>query len=179
MTCIAGIAAAGRVWVAGDSFDSFGYTALTQAAGKVFRVNDFIIGCAGNHRFADLVRYSLQLPPLEEGADVDAFMAIVFAANLRDCLRKGGHLDVQNVTYESTESVMLVGVRGNLYVVDSEFSVVRPQGGVGAVGSGAEVALGALHVTPDVPPERRLRAALEAAERWTDSVRAPFTIESL
>ena len=179
MTCIAGIARGGHVYLGGDSMGLMDYTVSLYATGKVFRRDEFVMGSAGMHRFNNLVRYSMLLPTLAEGVDVDAYMVTEFASALRDCLRKGGNLDVENVSNETNESLLLVGVRGNIYLVDSAFSIVRPIEGIAAIGSGAEVALGALHVTEEMAPEKRVLAALQAAERWTNTVRGPFQIESL
>ena len=179
MTCIAGVAANNHVYIGGDSAGFDGHVVHKSASGKVFRAGEFIFGCAGSRRFNDLVRYALKLPELPANTDMDAFMAIEFTAALRTALREGGHLNVEDQASESCQGVMLAGVRGKLFLIDSEFAAVRPLGGVCAVGTGAQVALGALHVTGEVAPEKRVLAALEASERWTDSVRAPFVVESI
>lgn len=179
MTCIAGLAQGGHVYIGGDSATFNGQTVFIGAGGKVFRRDEFIIGSAGARRMNDLVRFSLELPPPEAETDLDVYMTTVFATAVRDALRKGGNLEVDASLHEMADGMMLVGVRGSLYIIDSDFAAVRVIDGIAAVGSGMDVALGALHVTEDLPPEKRIQRALEAAERWTDGVRAPFTIESI
>ncbi|HEX8177865.1 MAG TPA: hypothetical protein VF543_22440 [Pyrinomonadaceae bacterium] len=181
MTVIAGVAEKGHVYIGGDSAGTNGYTIQKAATGKVFRVGEFVIGCAGSRRANDLIRYSLSknLSPLPASADLDAYMTTDFITALRACFREGGALGIDFGQQEGFDGNMLVGVRGNLYLIDAQFAAIRNLEGFNAVGSGAEVALGALHVTKNMKPEMRVRLAMEAAERWTDSVRGPFTLESL
>ena len=182
MTCIAAIAQDGHVYVGGDSAGFFGSTVYAVADGKVFRKGEFVIGCAGSHRFSNIVRSGFQPPSLDENTDLDGYMATSFVNTLRDALRASGHMEVFSGV-ESVGSIMIVGLRGSLFLVDELFATIRAPDGIMAIGSGAEVALGALDategLTPDLSPEDRIKRALAAAERRNDSVRAPFTLESL
>jgi ATP-dependent protease HslVU (ClpYQ) peptidase subunit len=74
---------------------------------------------------------------------------------------------------------MLVGVKGRLYEFHSDFQFGRPRDGFTALGSGGDVAQGALYASAKRPVRERLLTALNAAERYTTFVRAPFTIVSI
>ncbi len=48
-----------------------------------------------------------------------------------------------------------------------------------AIGSGAQIALGSLYSTIELPPQERVLKALEAAEHLCVSVRRPFDVRVL
>jgi len=178
MTAIVGIAEKGKVWIGGDSQGTRGGTKVRLAEGKVTFNGEFLIGTCGTHRLANLARHIFVPPPLVAAADLDGYMAREFSDAWRECVRSSGQLNVEN-GYESCDGNMLVGVRGRLYELDSSFGAVRSLDCYAAIGSGDNIALGALHVTKGTKPEKRVRLALEAAAKWNDGVSAPFHIKHI
>ena len=176
MTAIVGIAEKGRVWIGGDSQGTRGGTKVRIADGKVVRNEEFLIGTCGALRLLNLVRFIFEPPPLVADADLDSYMAKEFADAWRACVRESGLLTVDDGV-ESYDGELLVGVRGRLYEVDSSFASVRSLDCYAAVGSGDNIALGALDATKGMQPEKRIRRALEAAAKWNDGVSAPFTVK--
>jgi ATP-dependent protease HslVU (ClpYQ) peptidase subunit len=176
MTAIVGIAEKGKVWIGGDSQATRGGTKLRLAEGKVAQNGEFLIGTCGPHRFLNLAKHIFEPPPLVADADLDAFMANEFSDAWRACVRQSGQLSVED-SLESYDGMILVGVRGCLYEVDSSFGTVRSLDCYAAIGSGDNIALGALHATKGMQPEKRIKLALEAAAKWDDGVSAPFTIK--
>ena len=75
--------------------------------------------------------------------------------------------------------VFLVGYRGNVYEIQSDFQVGVPADSFMACGCGIDLCLGSLYSTTDLPPRERIKKALEAAERFNGAVRKPFVIKSL
>ena len=75
----------------------------------------------------------------------------------------------------------LVGVRGELFTIMEDYQVGQSADGFDAVGSGTDLALGALYATREGPfrPRQRVRMALAAAERFNAGVRGPFLVKSL
>ncbi|HEY3491359.1 MAG TPA: hypothetical protein VGK43_00305 [Solirubrobacterales bacterium] len=71
--------------------------------------------------------------------------------------------------------VFLVGWRGALYTIYSDFQVGRSVRGENAVGSGGELARGALFVAKG-EPRSRVKRALEAASVFNAGVAPPFKI---
>jgi ATP-dependent protease HslVU (ClpYQ) peptidase subunit len=177
MTCIVGIAQSGKVWMGGDSLGVRNGTKLTMNGGKVARVGEFVLGACGYQRHVSLSRHVFDPPPLVADADLDVYMAKEFAEGWRSCLRDNGMLGVEDGV-EYFDGMLLVGARGALYEIDSNFGVCRPSEGYSAIGSGDNIALGALYAAKGAPPEKRIRLALEAAERWDSGVRGPFQIIS-
>ena len=176
MTCIVGLAHENTVWIGGDSAVTYAEGVVRHPGGKVFARGEFVLGCAGMVRGAEIVRHCFDPPPIA-GRDLDCYMNTAFVGALRRLFCEHGFL-TYNQGQERTETTMLVGVRGRLYGVSGNFNVYADTHPWLAVGDGGPQALGALYTTRCLPldPEARLRLALEAAAYYTKAVRPPFTI---
>lgn len=181
MTCIVGIAQDGVVTIGGDSAGVGGYSLSIRADSKVFRTGNYIMGFTTSFRMGQLLRYGALpvAPTAEEQWDLDRFMATTFIDGVREILGAGGWLKNNSGVEEG--GTFLVGVRGMLYEVESDFQVGRTVDGYGSVGCGYDLALGALHATASagIPPRERLETALRAAEHHSAGVSGPFTFEEL
>jgi len=93
---------------------------------------------------------------------------------IRKLFKDGGYGTVAN--NEETGGQFLVALDDQLFTVQSDFSVSAGREPFSAVGSGEQVALGALWATErlQLAPAQRLLLALEAAESVIPSVRSPF-----
>lgn len=176
MTCIVGMTHNGTVWMGGDSAGTAGnMNQRIRADKKVFIKEGMIIGFCGSFRMGDILKHKLQVPTPVNG-DVDSFMVNQFVDALRDCLEsenKSAGLTGHDRLYPS----ILVGLRGRLYNIESDYQCGRPEDGYDAVGSGSSVAVGAMHAAPEgITPRRRITIALEAASRMDAAVRPPFHI---
>jgi hypothetical protein len=156
----------------GDSAGSDGETIRTRADEKVFRRGPFVMGFTSSFRMGQLLRYSLHPPEHPAGMSGHEYMATILVDAVRECLKAGGFATKENET--ETGGTFLIGYRGRVYEVSSDYQVAITADGFTAVGCGAQTALGALHATGDRPPEERLQVALEAAERFCPEVRGPF-----
>ena len=176
MTCIVGLAQDNTVWIGGDSAVTYGEGVVRHPEGKVFALGGFLLGCAGHLRGAEIVRHAFVPPPIT-GPDLDTYMHTAFVGALRRLFREHGFLSY-NQGQERTETTLLVGVRGRLYGVSSNFNVYADTHPWLALGDGAPYALGALYATARLLlyPEARLRLALEAAACYSKTVRPPFTV---
>lgn len=156
----------------GDSAGVSGLALTVRADEKVFASGEFIMGFTGSFRMGQLLRYSLAVAGKPEAMDDIEYMSTWFIDSVRACLKKGGY----SRTYDGQESggVFLVGYRGRLYVVYSDYQVGRPADGYSAVGCGEDIALGALYATRHQAPAERIETALDAAERFSGGVRGPF-----
>jgi hypothetical protein len=173
MTCIVGLEHQGSVWIGGDSAGVSGTQLSDRLDSKVFHVRDYLIGFTASFRLGSLLRYRFK-PPKPPSRGLDRMMATTFVDGVRKCLKEGGLTRVD----QSVESggTFLVGVSGRLYLIDRDFQLGRYRMGFHALGAGARVALGAMHVTPELEPKHRIILALRAAECFTTSVRRPFRV---
>jgi hypothetical protein len=181
MTCIVGIAQDNSVTIGGDSAGVGGYSLSIRADSKVFRTGNYIMGFTTSFRMGQLLRYGAlpAAPTAEERWDLDRFMATTFVDAVRRILGDGGWLRTTSGVEEG--GTFLVGVRGMLYAVESDFQVGRTLNGYAAVGCGQDLALGALHATAgsDLTPRQRVETALSAAEHHSAGVASPFAFEAL
>lgn len=178
MTCIAGVVHQGAVHLGGDSIAIDGYAMEVRSTPKVFRRGAFVVGCCGSFRLADVIRYHFTAPALPTKGGLHRFMAVDFVESLREACKARGIASIEN-NVEEVGGAILVGVRGALFVIESDFQVGEPTHGFTAIGCGAQVALGALYATPRVAPRRRLTTALSAAQAANAGVRGPFHYISL
>jgi ATP-dependent protease HslVU (ClpYQ) peptidase subunit len=175
MTCIVGLVENGIVYLGADSAGSAGNVLAVRRDEKVFRNGEFVMGFTDSFRMGQLLRYAFTPPKIPEGRDLMAYMVTDFVDAVRACFGDGGYRREENSV--ETGGVFLVGVRGRLFEIESDFQVgerVRPYA---AIGSGMDVALGSLF-TSSGDPGRRLQAALLAADEFTTTVCGPFVFSS-
>lgn len=176
MTAIVGLVHNGEVHIGGDSAGVGGYRLTVRADMKVFRNGPYLFGFTTSFRMGQLIRWSLSAP--EPDGDLERFMCTTFIDAVRECLKAGGFAK-KNLEQEEG-GTFLVGVAGRLFTVHSDYQVGEAADGYAAVGCGDELALGALFATEQtqLSPQERLELALEAAERFSAGVRAPFAYMS-
>ncbi len=177
MTCIVGYLSPTRtVVLGGDSCASSSNIRYTVSQPKVFKKGEFLIGYTSSFRFGQLVEHDLELPYPAPGSDPLAVMMGEFIPKLRHLLKEQGFSKVENNV--ETGGQLIVGLRGRLFEVQDDFSVLEHKSGYCAVGSGADFALGSLHTSRTAGAEARdaVMAALRAAEAFAPGVMEPFTV---
>jgi hypothetical protein len=175
VTVIAGVVDSGAVLIGGDSAGIGGYQLTVRRDSKVFINGPYVMGFTSSFRMGQLLRWSLKPPP-PNGDELEQFMVTEWIDAVRGCLQEGGY--AANYSGQESGGTFLVGVRGRLFEVDSDYQVGEPLDGYAAVGCGADIALGALHATRalGLSADERVMGALQAAERHSAGVRGPFTL---
>ncbi|MDX1641848.1 MAG: hypothetical protein R3220_09125 [Balneolaceae bacterium] len=158
----------------GDSCGSSPYSWQTVGNPKVFKVQDFLIGCTSSFRMIDLLAYNLKVERSHPDDSDDLFMRTTFIEGVRKCLKDGGY------GKDSEGGNFLVGYNKRLYEVQNDYSILNcPEWGA-SVGSGEDAARGSLWTTRnDKDPKKRVLTALEAAEAVVPSVRGPMIVLDL
>ena len=179
MTCIVALVQDDVIYVGGDSAAIAGWELCARADEKVFLNDEFIIGFCGSFRTGQLMRYAFLPPERPLQKDEMAFMVTDFVDAIRTCQRDKGSLKKEEES-ESHEASLIVGYSGKIYVIEEDFQVGRPVEDYAAIGSGAQIALGAMFASvSERDPIKRLTQALEAAEKFNAGVRGPFVILTL
>lgn len=178
MTCIVGLVERGTVYVGADSASVAGWTSRVTRLPKVFRRGPFLIGYTTSFRMGQLLEHALAVPPqaATEGDDM-RFMVNVFVENARQLLKERGVSKIESNAESGGQ--FLVGYRGRLYSVQSDFQVNQMADGFDAVGSGAEYALGALAALKSLRPVARLKKALAISSHFNMGVSPPFFVKAL
>lgn len=174
MTCIAGVVDGGRVYVGGDSAGVSGWFSLARSDEKVFKNGPFIMGFTTSFRMGQLLRYALVAPERRPDEDVYRFMVTTFVDAVRACLKAGGWAARTNEREDG--GTFLVAYAGRLFAIDDDYQVEEVHHGYNAVGTGREIAMGALHATVGRPGRERVLAALAAAAEFNAAVRPPFVV---
>lgn len=179
MTAIAGLVHGGKVWIGGDSAGVGGYALSIRKDAKVFRNGEFVIGCTSSFRMIQLLRYEFSPPVPLEGSDQHKYMVTQFVPSLRALFRSGGFMRTDSGV--ESGGTFIVGWRGSLFVIESDFQVAQMLDTYCACGCGQDLILGSLFTTDGtkMKPEDRITRALMAAERFSAGVRGPFLIESV
>lgn len=174
MTVIAGLVQDGEVYLAGDSALSSDGQIVVAKRGKIFRCGELLLGNSGSVRIPQLMEQSFELPPVTE--PLERYLVVDFVAALKKLLKD----DEQKADDLLQGSAFLIGVRGRLFILCSDFQISEPDAGYDAIGAAEDVALGSLHTTQSLclSAHQRLALALEAAYAHNGTIRQPFTFLS-
>jgi ATP-dependent protease HslVU (ClpYQ) peptidase subunit len=176
MTCIAGIAEDGNVWIGADSAGVSGTDLVIRKDRKVFAVGNYIIGFTTSFRMGQILAASFEPPEASSDADLEKFMRTEFIDAVRKALKAGGYASEHDKTERGGD--FLVGYRGRLFHIAGDYQVGESLDGLYAVGCGAPFALGCLFSNRNRNhPRERIHEALMAAEHFSSGVRAPFFFE--
>lgn len=180
MTCIVGIIEKDTIYIGGDSAATGASEITIRKDPKVFSNGEFLIGVAGSFRTMQVLRFSFKPPKQKKTQDQFGYMCTDFINEMRNCLREAGVMFIKDELQEH-ESVMLVGYKNKLYIIDSDFQVGEHIEPWNSCGSGAPYALGALKATSNInlTARERIIKALEAASHYNITVSAPYTIKTL
>jgi ATP-dependent protease HslVU (ClpYQ) peptidase subunit len=174
MTCIVSVKEGDSVYIGGDSAGIAGLSITIRNDEKVFQNGPFIMGFTSSFRMGQLLRYKFDPPQQTVHQDDMQYMVTDFVDGLRRCFSANGFGD-KDATVGGT---FLVGYKGQLYTIESDYQVGIPNTPYDAVGCGADLALGSLHSTSKMKlsPEQRIVMALEAASTFSAGVAPPFLI---
>ena len=176
MTCIVGMVVGDAVYIGGDSAGVSGADIRIRQDAKVFTKDSMVFGFTSSFRMGQVLRYSFSVPYHDPRKDDFAYLCTGFVDALIDCFKSKGYARVDNG--EVSGGVFLVGYKGKLYKIESDFQVSSLFVGYDACGCGEAYALGALKVLEraTASPENKIRTALAAAAYFSTGVSAPFTI---
>lgn len=177
MTCIVGLLHDDSVYIGGDSAGVAGYGLTVRADEKVFINGDFIMGFTSSFRMGQLLRYSLKPPKYHPDIDLTEYMVTAFVNAVRECLKTGGYAEKKEEKEKA--GTFLVGFRGKLFKIDSDYQVGIPSQSFDACGCGEDIALGSMYSNSSLLPIERITQALEAAEQFSAGVRRPFIIKQI
>ena len=173
MTCIVGIVDRGKVYIGADSLGSNGFTKEVRREHKVFENGEFLIGGTSSFRMLNLLKWKFNPPSLKDGDDLHKFMCTDFVDAVR-CLFVDNGYSIGTEDWNS--GVFLVGIRGRLFKVESDYQVAEYE--YIACGSGEYHALGCMYNDKRKDKKAVLERALECAESFVTSVQRPFIIKS-
>jgi ATP-dependent protease HslVU (ClpYQ) peptidase subunit len=165
------------VYIGVDSAAVQGWTRRVSDVPKVFRRGRFLIGYTTSFRMGQLLEHYLEVPPQHVDEADSRYMVTKFVEAARKLLKEKGFAKVEANNEKGGQ--FLVGYRGTLYSIQSDFQVGQTADGLDAVGSGAEFALGAMKALSKTSPTRRIKRALEISAHFNMGVCGPFYVRSI
>jgi len=180
MTCIVGYVEDGVVYLGGDSAGVSGYDLVHRADSKVFRKGKMVFGFTSSFRMGNLLRFKLDIPKQKKGVRIYQYMCTDFVDAVIKCLRDNHYAKDSNGQYSG--GVFMVGYKGRLFKIDSDFQVAESLEVYDACGCGESLALGAMYAIEDTfavtNPYDTLSTALSAACHFSAGVSEPFNFVS-
>lgn len=179
MTCILAYKINGNICMAGDSIASNGNTYSIIKNPKIFKKGQMLIGYSSSFRMGQLIQYSF-VPPEDTHNDALIYLVEDFIPALRNCLKEGGYTVVSNNA--ETGGFFLVGYKGRLFTVQSDFQVSEDLGNYAALGAGEDFALASMYTLEnnfcitENNIEKFLQDALKAAENFSPYVKPPYYV---
>ena len=135
-----------------------------------------LMGASGGVRPAQVVR-EMKPPDWPKGQSAYQYLVGPFVSAMRDALISAGQMGKSDTQIDEAELPMLIGMDGRLFVVWQDFSVTQPVDDYAAIGSGTDLALGALFAVKYAPdPVERIVMALRAAVAYSVSCGGPLDI---
>ncbi len=180
MTCIIGFVKNNKVFIGGDSAGVAGLDYHIREDKKVFKKKNMIFGFTSSFRMGQILRYCFVIPDHDPRKDDFNYLCTDFMDALIKSFKNKGYATTKND--KVLEGVFLLGYKGNLYQVQSDFQVAKIQRPFDACGCGERYALGAMEVmTKDdsQSPEKIIIESLKVAESYSAGVRGPYNIVSI
>ena len=182
MTCIVGLEYEDGVIIGCDAAAVTGSLKMITTTPKVFRLQNLLIGYTWSFRMGQVLQYAKDIPDLTNTNSNYEYLVSDFVPFVRSLFKDAGIMKVENSVEEGGQ--FLVGIRGQLFEINSDFCVLRYEDGFNAVGSGQSYALGALYSrsgrflsTPNLEWKKKLvEIGLETAEHFCTTVSSPFKI---
>lgn len=177
MTCIVGIEHGKRVLMGGDVQGSGANYKVLHTQPKVFRKNALLFGYTTSYRFGQIIEHGLKNPIAPDSDDeIYRWLVTVLVPDIRKCLKDEGYEQGGNC---------LIAVRGQLWELQADFSVLRSAKGYAAVGSGYEYALGSVFTSINFAAvehrddvERAIKRAIAVAGTFSPTVGTDATVLS-
>ena len=180
MTCIVAYTDSDVVWMGGDSAGTKCDSVHTMKHPKVFKKDQFLIGCCGDIRIGQLLQYKLRVEDQPDYYDTLEYMSTMFVDAVIRLFKD--NLYSENEDGKEWGGDFLVGYDGRIFNIEANFAVFETGECYHAIGSGDREALAALHTIDAILPKlnipTKIEIALKASAKFNSSVSSPFTIIS-
>ena len=179
MTLIIGNEEPGRVILAADSAtgtpeESYTEPHLSKIA---FCGGDrYLVGSCGSARVAQVLQHLTEWPEPPTSGDLLPFLIREVVPEILRSVQEASAAEPSNGLYLGKTTVVLLGVRGELYALASDLTVFRARGPA-CIGCGRRAAypvLEALEKAGVEPARRRMEMTLDVVARHVPVVQPPF-----
>lgn len=175
MTCVVALVDQNGKIAMGSDSSAVDETIITPHLDpKVFIKGEFGIGYCHSFRLGQILEFYFDPPEIPEGEDnLMRYMVTQFIPHLRETLIEN---DYPHHDDEKTEWSLIVGVRGHLFTIESDWHVGYDDMTFAAIGAGSPYAIGAMASIKAGSPGYIAFQALKVAEKFCPYVIGPFHI---
>lgn len=145
MTCIVGFSDGETVYIGADTIGVSNNKKTIRKDSKVFLNKNMLFGFTDSFRMGQLLQFKLKIPTHIAGKSDYEYMCTTFIDSVIKCFEDNKFN--RNDNGEIAGGSFLVGYKGNLYLIDSDYQVGLPADKYMAVGAGEEYALGSLYTS--------------------------------
>jgi ATP-dependent protease HslVU (ClpYQ) peptidase subunit len=138
---------------------------------KIAERGSFLVAGSGEVLPCDIIQHNWEppIPTSKDKQDLYHFMVSKVVPTLRHCLTDNGYnFDEAHDKKDGERFHLLIAINGVIFDVDQELSITMNADGVYAIGSGGEIALGAIHAGADA------YEAMEIVSRLSAYTAGPF-----
>lgn len=141
---------------------------------KVFKKgDDFLISYTGSFRIGQSVRYNFEPPKKADNKSDHEYLCTDFMDSLKEII----------LNEFEEEWALLVGYKGSLYTIQSDFQVTVPKDNFDAEGAGHKYALSAYKVLSDNNNKLNLKekiiSSLDYTSYFASVIKPPFNIKTI
>lgn len=181
MTCVVALEENGNVYFGGDSFCADLEDEIVDLCDspKVYRCGKVLIGICGSVKCEHVLERCAKTH-IEKRKNItkdwikNDFLKIL----QKEMIKSKAVVTKESGIMMPDDSSFLIGVDGEILILQDDFSFYRSSRKFAAIGLGAPYALGALNslVNFDIPPEEKIKLALKSSTEFSYYVREPFHI---
>jgi len=176
MTLIIGKEEQGRVIMAADSaFGSPEEHYVLPDVSKIERCGPYLVGACGMTRITQTLRHFMEWPEPPDSRDLLPFLIREVLPEIRRAVEVVGAAQ-SGRAFLGDKTVVMIGVRGQLYYVSSDMAVIRPNGSA-CIGCGRHAAypvMEALERAGIAPARKQIEMTLDIVARHVPVVEPPF-----
>lgn len=111
---------------------------------KIVNNNGILVAGAGMSRGSNIMQFGYVMPKPGPRTKLDTFMSRVFIPRMRKEFKEAGYDMKEDGGYAEHDSCFLIATKGVIFPLFEDYSWDRDEGGVYYMGSGGDVALGAM-----------------------------------
>lgn len=148
---------------------------------KIARCGPYLVGSCGITRIGQALHHLVEWPEPPESDDLLPFLIREVLPEIRRAVEGAGAAQPGRA-FLGDKTVILIGVRRQLFAVGADLAVVRPSGGLACIGRGRHVAypvMKALKAAGIEPARKRMEMTLEIVAQHVPVVRPPFRLLEL
>lgn len=183
MTVIVAVTDGSNVYMGSDSAISSDKDVFGLKTEKIIKKDGLLIGVSGVLRGLQLLKYNWDIPEQPSSMSNEEYIITMIVQDIKGIFNFHGY-SLLDDNQEIHDSHYLIGYRGSIFTLDSNYQVFETNKQYAAIGSGAYFALGALSTLEDTgiikrDPAYAVNRSIEVAKEFCPTVSGDTRIYSV